>query len=81
MTLTRNLTIVVYSCRLLGILCDFISKDIPDFPPEAEKPVDSIAKLFIFHLTNKSAVQRFVVGQVTYEWANASQVREYSFLS
>ncbi|XP_076073071.1 TATA-binding protein-associated factor 172-like [Mytilus galloprovincialis] len=61
------------SAKLLGMLCDFITRDVPDFPSGPEKPVDSIAKLFIFHLNNKSAVQRFVIGQVTYEWANASQ--------
>ncbi|CAC5413286.1 BTAF1 [Mytilus coruscus] len=61
------------SAKLLGLLCDFITRDVPDFPSGPEKPVDSIAKLFIFHLNNKSAVQRFVIGQVTYEWANASQ--------
>lgn len=61
-------------CRLLGVLCEYLSRDVPGFPAGPEKPVDSISKLFIFHLNNKSAVQRFVIGQVAYEWANASQV-------
>lgn len=64
-----------YNFRLLGLLCSYITQDVPNFPPDAEKPAQSLAKLFIFHLNNKSAIQRFVTGQVIFQWASVQQVR------
>ncbi|KAK3090954.1 hypothetical protein FSP39_016028 [Pinctada imbricata] len=55
--------------RLLGRLCSAISEDVINFPPEAEKPMESIAKLIVFHLSTKSAIQRFVSAQILYNYA------------
>ncbi|XP_069123766.1 TATA-binding protein-associated factor 172-like [Argopecten irradians] len=63
----------MHTSRLIGILCSYITRDVPNFPPEAEKPVNSLCKLFLFHMNNKSAIQRFIVGQVLYYWASVQQ--------
>ncbi|XP_050390117.1 TATA-binding protein-associated factor 172 [Patella vulgata] len=55
--------------KLLGLLAGYITKPVPNYPKDAEKPVDSLRKLFIFHLNTKSALQRYVIGQVLYQWA------------
>lgn len=59
----------IMATRFLGLLCSYIIREIPNFPPEAEKPVTSLSKLFLFHLNSKSAVQRFVIAQVVYNLA------------
>ncbi|XP_041362673.1 TATA-binding protein-associated factor 172-like isoform X2 [Gigantopelta aegis] len=63
----------ITGARLLGRLASYITRPLSNFPPEAEKPAISLAKLFVFHLNTKSALQRFIVGQVTYQWAVHSQ--------
>lgn len=67
--------------RFLGLLCSYIIREIPNFPPEAEKPVTSLSKLFLFHLNSKSAVQRFVIAQVVYNLALSNKVHQYVHLS
>ncbi|KAL3875984.1 hypothetical protein ACJMK2_033877, partial [Sinanodonta woodiana] len=59
----------VTAARLLGVLFSHVTKPLPNLPPEVEKPIDSIAKLINFHLSTKSAVQRLVVAEVVYHWA------------
>ncbi|XP_061168195.1 TATA-binding protein-associated factor 172-like [Saccostrea echinata] len=78
-TLTLNASVVdrdmavmrtrIMATKFLGMLCSYIIQEIPNFPPEGEKPVTSLSKLFLFHLNSKSAVQRFVIGQVVYNLA------------
>lgn len=69
--------IIFLTCRFLGLLCSYIIREIPNFPPEAEKPVISLSKLFLFHLNSKSAVQRFVIAQVVYNLALSNKVHQY----
>lgn len=69
-----------FTFRFLGLLCSYIIREIPNFPPEAEKPVTSLSKLFLFHLNSKSAVQRFVIAQVVYNLALSNKVLVKRFL-
>ncbi|XP_046551692.1 LOW QUALITY PROTEIN: TATA-binding protein-associated factor 172-like [Haliotis rubra] len=64
------------AAKLLGELVYFITMPIPNFPADVEKPVESLAKLFVFHLNTKSAQQRFVVAQVVYHWCRHSSACE-----
>ncbi|XP_060070663.1 TATA-binding protein-associated factor 172-like isoform X2 [Ylistrum balloti] len=63
----------MHTSRLLGILCSYITREVPNYPLEAEKPIHSLSKLFLFHMNNKSAIQRFIVGQVLYYWASVTK--------
>ncbi|XP_074648298.1 TATA-binding protein-associated factor 172-like [Tubulanus polymorphus] len=60
---------ITASC-LLGNLCHYFTKAIPNFPDGAESPLEAIAKLLNFHLCSKSAVQRFVISLTIQEWCN-----------
>ncbi|XP_012935979.1 TATA-binding protein-associated factor 172 [Aplysia californica] len=59
----------VCGARLFGILANYLCKPLPNQPPEMEPPAVALGKLLMFHLSGKSAVQRFVVGQAIYFWA------------
>ncbi|ESO84153.1 hypothetical protein LOTGIDRAFT_155478 [Lottia gigantea] len=63
----------ISGARLLGMLSGYITQYVSNYPPEAEKPVDSLTKLFTFHLNTKSALQRYVIGQVLYFWSLLSK--------
>ncbi|RUS77118.1 hypothetical protein EGW08_015105, partial [Elysia chlorotica] len=63
----------VCGSRLLGMLADCLSQTSLILPPGQEPPATIFSRLFGFHLQGKSAVQRFVVGQVIYFWASLSK--------
>lgn len=79
-SLSQCIYLMFVICRFLGLLCSYIIREIPNFPPEAEKPVTSLSKLFLFHLNSKSAVQRFVIAQVVYNLALSNKVLVKRFL-
>lgn len=66
----------VFIYRLLGTLSFYVSQPLDGvvYPPGIESPVDCYAKLLLFHLKSKSAIQRFTISLVLLEWA-ASEVR------
>ncbi|GFR58849.1 TATA-binding protein-associated factor 172 [Elysia marginata] len=63
----------VCGARLLGMLANCLSQSSLVLPPEQESPAIILSRLFSFHMQGKSAVQRFVVGQVLYFWASHSK--------
>ncbi|CAH1794395.1 unnamed protein product [Owenia fusiformis] len=54
--------------RMLGQLSFYITKPVTFLPEGVELPIESLAKLLVFHLTNKSAVQRFTVAEMIIHW-------------
>ncbi|KAL4240937.1 btaf1 RNA polymerase II [Mactra antiquata] len=58
------------ACLLLGRLCSKLTQPVTCLPPNYDKPSDCLAKLLIFHLNTKSAVQRIVIGEVVNAWAS-----------
>ena len=70
----------VCGARLLGILarrlCEApVNPSVNQLPntEEPEPPAVALGKLFTFHLAGRSAIQRFVCGQVIYYWATESK--------
>lgn len=59
--------------RLLGFLSSYVSQTLPDviYPEDVESPVDLYAKLLLFHLKTKSAIQRFTISLVLTEWSKS----------
>ncbi|XP_064635758.1 TATA-binding protein-associated factor 172-like [Lineus longissimus] len=58
--------------RLLGFLCSHITRPPPPpkkYPEGMETPLEAMAKLLLFHLDSKSALQRFAIASVVREWA------------
>ncbi|GFO18592.1 TATA-binding protein-associated factor 172-like [Plakobranchus ocellatus] len=70
---TRIYKARVCGARLLGLLADRLSHSDLVLPPGQEPPSVILGRLFNFHLQGKSAVQRFVVGQVLYFWASQTK--------
>lgn len=66
----RSYIICLYvSC--LGLLCDLVSWASPQ--PGVDTPAEALAKLLVFHLNSKSAIQRLVVAHVITEWTLQQQ--------
>ncbi|KAG1688012.1 TATA-binding protein-associated factor 172 [Nymphon striatum] len=61
--------------RLLGLLSCYVSKPMPGivYSETMESPIDCYAKLILFHLNSKSALQRFCVSSVVRQWAIEEQ--------
>ncbi|XP_055877074.1 TATA-binding protein-associated factor 172-like [Biomphalaria glabrata] len=62
----------VCGSRLFSMLASKLCLPTLVVPVGQETPLDVLSKLFMFHLNGKSAVQRFVIGQVIYLWATYS---------
>ncbi|XP_013387250.1 TATA-binding protein-associated factor 172-like [Lingula anatina] len=59
--------------RMLGILCSYLTKPVPNYPENMETPSDALLKLLLFHLNSKSALQRMAIGQIVMVWASQEQ--------
>ena len=73
----RDITVIrarLIASRLLGMLCTSLSAPMPSLPEGVEPPLESIARILLFHLASKSAVQRLSIGMVVCEWAKLQQV-------
>ncbi|XP_077552416.1 TATA-binding protein-associated factor 172-like isoform X1 [Haemaphysalis longicornis] len=57
------------AAKLLGLLSGFVTLPMPGLEvPPVESPVESFARLMLFHLTSKSALQRMITAQVMAHW-------------
>ncbi|KAL3193820.1 hypothetical protein MRX96_000112 [Rhipicephalus microplus] len=57
--------------RLLGLLSGFVTRPMPGLEvPPVESPVESFARLVLFHLASKSALQRMMTAAVMAHWVS-----------
>lgn len=57
------------AAKLLGLLSGFVTQLMPGLEvPPVESPVESFARLMLFHLASKSALQRMITAQVMAHW-------------
>ena len=60
---------------MLGQLCGYLIQAPPDMNQGAgEHPIETLGKIFTFHLASKSAQQRMAVGLVLHSWAEGKKV-------
>ncbi|KAH8028372.1 hypothetical protein HPB51_016195 [Rhipicephalus microplus] len=61
--------------RLLGLLSGFVTRPMPGLEvPPVESPVESFARLVLFHLASKSALQRMMTAAVMAHWVSLHPV-------
>lgn len=57
------------AAKLLGLLSGFVTRPMPGLEvPPVESPVESFARLVLFHLASKSALQRMMTAAVMAHW-------------
>lgn len=61
----------IMASKFMGQLSKYVTKPVPGivYTSEMESPVDCFARLILFHLNSKSALQRLAVGLVVLNWA------------
>lgn len=59
------------AAKLLGLLSGFVTRPMPGLEvPPVESPVESFARLVLFHLASKSALQRMMTAAVMAHWVS-----------
>ncbi|KAG0420613.1 hypothetical protein HPB47_003393 [Ixodes persulcatus] len=67
------------AARLLGLLSGPVTRPMPGLeqpPPPSESPVECYARLLLFHLGSKSALQRTMAAQVLAHWVRTDEGHE-----
>ncbi|CAN8003098.1 unnamed protein product [Ixodes hexagonus] len=67
------------AARLLGLLSGRVTRPMPGLeqaPPPSESPVQCYARLLLFHLGSKSALQRSMAAQVLAHWVRTDTDHE-----
>lgn len=59
------------AAKLLGLLSGFVTRPMPGLEvPPVESPMESFARLMLFHLASKSALQRMMTAAVMAHWVS-----------